>query len=302
MTEHMTDSLRGSIVALVTPMKVSGAIDWPSLDGLIEWHMQSGTKGIVAVGTTGESATLEVDEHLDFISHCVKRSNGALPIIAGTGANSTSEAVYLSQQAEGLGADALLQVTPYYNKPTQSGLRAHFEAVAEAVSLPIILYNVPGRTACDLLPETIAQLSEHPRFVSVKEASGEVSRVSQIIAACRDGFDVLSGEDELTTDMLDLGAAGVISVTANIVPSLMARLCEAHARGDSDEVGRIDACLQPLHKVLFVESNPIPVKWGLHYMGRIDAGIRLPLQALSAANRARLESLIDRILSEEQSW
>jgi len=295
----MIDKFQGSIVALVTPMKASGAVDWPALDALVDWHVESGTNGIVAVGTTGESATLEVDEHLEVISRCVQRARGALPIIAGTGANSTSEAVHLSKQAEGLGADALLQVTPYYNKPTQSGLRAHFEAVAEAVTLPIILYNVPGRTACDLLPETIARLSGHPRVVGVKEASGDVVRCRQILAACGDGFTVLSGEDELTAQMFALGAVGVISVTANIAPSLMARLCGAHARGDSAEVQRIDAHLQPIHAAMFVESNPIPVKWALHCMGRIEVGIRLPLQVLSEANRGILESLLDGIVSEE---
>ena len=222
----MIDKFQGSIVALVTPMKASGAVDWPALDALVDWHVESGTNGIVAVGTTGESATLEVDEHLEVISRCVQRARGALPIIAGTGANSTSEAEHLSRQAEELGADALLQVTPYYNKPTQSGLRAHFEAIAESVSLPIILYNVPSRTACDLLPETVAQLSENPRFISVKEASGDVGRVSQILASCRKRFEVLSGEDGLAAKMLALGAVGVISVTANVMPSLMARLCE----------------------------------------------------------------------------
>ena len=294
----MIEKFQGSIVALVTPMRASGAIDWPALDALIDWHLQSGTHGIVAVGTTGESAVLEVDEHLDVIRRCVQRSNGALPIIAGTGANSTSEAEHLSRQAEELGADALLQVTPYYNKPTQSGLRAHFEAIAESVSLPIILYNVPSRTACDLLPETVAQLSENPRFISVKEASGDVGRVSQILASCRKRFEVLSGEDGLAAKMLALGAVGVISVTANVVPSLMARLCEARARGDSEEMERIDTRLQPLHEAMFVESNPIPVKWALHHMGRIDAGIRLPLQALSVAKRAQVESSIDAMLSE----
>ena len=295
MSAHFT----GSIVALVTPMTASGEVDWPALDSLVDWHLESGTNGIVAVGTTGESATLEVDEHLQVIRRCVQRSRGALPIIAGTGANSTSEAVHLSRKAEALGADALLQVTPYYNKPTQSGLSAHFEAVAEAVSLPIILYNVPGRTACDLLPETLATLSENPQFVAVKEASGDVSRVGEIISGCREGFDVLSGEDGLSSQMFALGAVGVISVTANVTPRLMARFCQARARGDVDEMQRIDALLQPLHDALFVESNPIPAKWALYHMGRIDSGIRLPLQPLSAKCRAHFESLLATLADAE---
>ena len=297
----MSANFRGSIVALVTPMKASGAVDWPALDALIDWHVQAGTHGIVAVGTTGESATLEVEEHLQVIKRCVQRANGQVPIIAGTGANSTSEAVHLSRKAEALGADALLQVTPYYNKPTQSGLCAHFRAVADAVSLPIILYNVPARTACDLQPETIAILSENPRFVAVKEASGDTTRVPRIAAACRDDFDVLSGEDALTCEMLALGAVGVISVTANVAPSLMARFCESHARGELDEMRRIDARLQPLHDALFVEPNPIPVKWALQYMERIKSGIRLPLETLSARHRTRLASLVDGLADEEQS-
>lgn len=289
----MSAKFRGSIVALVTPMRASGEVDWPALDTLVEWHLASGTHGIVAVGTTGESATLDVDEHLRVIERCVAIADGAIPIIAGTGANSTSEAVHLSIKAEQLGADALLQVTPYYNKPTQSGLCAHFEAVAAAVSLPIILYNVPGRTACDLLPATLANLSQNASFVAVKEASGQVSRVNEITAACRAGFDVLSGEDALSCEMFALGAVGVISVTANVAPRLMSCFCEARARGETEEMQRIDALLQPLHDVLFVESNPIPVKWGLHHMKRIDAGIRLPLQPLSVRHRGRIESILD---------
>lgn len=295
----MSSPFAGSIVALVTPMHADGSVDWGALDGLLEWHVAEGTSAIVSVGTTGESATLDVDEHLDVVKRCVEVLSGRLPVIAGTGANATSEAIHLSQQAERLGADACLLVTPYYNRPTQAGLVAHYDAVAESVSLPLILYNVPARTACDMLPETVARLSAHPRIVGVKEASGEPSRVSAIRSECADEFVVLSGEDALTMRMLELGAVGVISVTANAVPRHMAEFCDSFSKGDRARARKLDELLQPLHAALFLEPNPIPVKWALHYLKRIETGIRLPLQPLSAEHHGQICNVLDVLRAEE---
>lgn len=280
-------------------MHDDGSIDWDALDGLLEWHLASGTKAIVSVGTTGESATLDVDEHLDVVKRCVEVVAGRCPVIAGTGANATNEAILLTREAERLGADACLLVTPYYNRPTQSGLVAHYDAIAESVALPLILYNVPSRTACDMLPETVARLSVHPRIVGIKEASGEVSRVSKLRALCPDDFVVLSGEDALTMTMFELGALGVISVTANAVPEPMSRFCDSFARGDVLQAQRWDERLQPLHAALFVEPNPIPVKWALHHLQRIEAGIRLPLQPLSAEHRHQVREALELLREEE---
>ena len=296
---RMSQVFRGSIVALVTPMNQDGSVDWKALDALLEWHIVSGTHGIVSVGTTGESATLDVGEHLHVVKRCVEVVAGRVPVIAGTGANATSEAIELSRKAESLGADACLLVTPYYNKPTQAGLLAHYAAIARAVSVPLILYNVPGRTACDMLPETVARLAEIPNIVGIKEASGDVSRVSEIRSRCADDFDVMSGEDALTMAMFGLGTSGVISVTANVVPSLMSRFCEAQASGDLAQMERLDGLLQPLHAALFVEPNPIPVKWALHHLGRIESGIRLPLQTLVPEHHAHMKQVLDALASEE---
>ena len=295
----MSSAFRGSIVALVTPMRADGSIDWTALDALIEWHIASGTNGIVSVGTTGESATLDVDEHLEVIRRSVEVVAGRIPVIAGTGANATSEAIHLSQAAERIGADACLLVTPYYNKPTQAGLIAHYSAIANEISIPQILYNVPGRTACDLLPETVAQLARIPLILGIKEASGEASRVSGIRSACGDDFIVLSGEDGLTFQMLGLGAVGVISVTANVVPRLMADFCESHAAGNFEQASRLDKRLQPLHSAMFLEPNPIPVKWALHRLGRVDSGIRLPLQPLSEAHRKQVMEVTEGVIAME---
>ena len=295
----MSGQFDGSIVALITPMLADGSIDWAALDSLIEWHIASGTNGIVSVGTTGESATLDVNEHLEVIRRTVEVVAGRIPVIAGTGANATSEAIHLSQAAERIGADACLLVTPYYNKPTQAGLIAHYSAIAKEVSIPQILYNVPGRTACDLLPETVAQLAESPLIVAIKEASGEASRVTDIRFRCGDECYVLSGEDGLTLEMMELGAVGVISVTANVVPRLMADFCRSHASGRREEAERLDEQLQPLHAALFLEPNPIPVKWALHLLGRVDSGIRLPLQSLSEAHRKRLMAVLEDLGSKE---
>ncbi len=295
----MCAEFNGSMVALVTPMSKDGSVDWPALDALLEWHIASGTRGIVSVGTTGESATLDVNEHLEVIGRSVDVVAGRTPVIAGTGANATSEAIHLSQAAERMGADACLLVTPYYNKPTQAGMIAHYSAIAQEVSIPQILYNVPGRTACDLLPETVAQLAENPRIVAIKEASGAVSRVAEIRSRCPDDFGVLSGEDGLTLEMMEFGASGVISVTANVVPHLLADFCRSFASGDRAEAQRIDDRLQPLHEALFIEPNPIPVKWALHQLGRIDSGIRLPLLPLSEENRSQVMKALQGAVSEE---
>jgi 4-hydroxy-tetrahydrodipicolinate synthase len=277
----------GSIVAIVTPMRGGVAPDaplaWDQLAELIEFHIAQGTDGIVAVGTTGESATLNEEEHCEAIRRTVEIVKHRVPVIAGTGANSTTEAIHLTQQAKAAGADACLLVTPYYNKPTQEGLYLHFKAVAEAVAIPQILYNVPGRTACDMLPTTVARLAKVPHIVGVKEATGEVARVAQIREQCGENFILLSGDDATAREFMLAGGHGVISVTANVAPKAMHELCVAARAGDAALAAAIDAPLALLHRDLFCESNPIPVKWAVHAMGLIDNGIRLPLTWLSAA-------------------
>lgn len=287
--------LSGSIVALVTPMRASGDVDWEALDGLLDWHLESGTQGIVAVGTTGESATLGVSEHLEVVARTVERIAGRMPVIAGTGANATAEAIVLTRGAADAGADACLSVTPYYNRPTQEGLVRHYEAIAAAVDLPIVLYNVPPRTACDMTAETVARLAVVENIIGIKEACGDAGRVTEIRALCPDDFVVLSGEDALNLEMLRRGAVGSISVTANVVPALMAEFLNAFAMADEATAERLDAILQPIHKVLFVESSPSPTKWALHLMGRIDTGIRLPLLPLSEGRRAELRERLERV-------
>lgn len=284
----LTKPLSGSLVAIITPMHQDGSIDWPALEGLIDWHMAEGTHGIVPVGTTGESATLSVDEHLEVIEKTVACVAGRVPVVAGTGANSTSEAIHLTRQAERAGADACLSVVPYYNKPTQEGLYRHFMAIADATSLPVVLYNVPPRTACDMLPETVARLAAHERIVAIKEACGDVERVAGLTAVVPDEFVILSGEDAQTLQMLELGARGTISVTANVLPGLMAEFCTAFLNGHEEEARALDARLQPVHEILFVEPNPQPTKWALHEMGRAQTGIRLPLIELSESARPEL--------------
>ena len=272
---------QGSIVALVTPMQGDGRVDLESLRALMEWHIEQGTDAIVAVGTTGESATLDAEEHCDVIRQCVEIAAKRIPIIAGTGANSTTEAIELTACAKENGADACLLVTPYYNKPTQQGLYLHHKAVAEAVDIPQILYNVPGRTACDMLPATIGRLSEIDNIVGVKEATGDLSRVTEIRRLCGGDFDIFSGDDATARELMLLGGQGVISVTANVAPGAMHRMAAAALRGDRDAAEKLDAPLSALHRDLFVEANPIPVKWVLAEMGRIPGGIRLPLTWLS---------------------
>ena len=272
----------GSMVALVTPMAVDGAIDEESLANLIEFHIENGTDGIVAVGTTGESATLDEQEHCYLIQRVVALCSGRIPVIAGTGANSTREAIDLTRCAMDAGADACLLVTPYYNKPTQEGLYQHFKAVAEAVAIPQILYNVPGRTACDLLPETVERLAPVSNIIGVKEASGSLERVREVLDRCADRLDLYSGDDATAKDAILLGAKGDISVTANVAPKAMHQMCIAALEGRREEADELDRRLAVLHRDLFVESSPIPVKWALQEMGLIPGGIRLPLTPLDA--------------------
>ena len=282
----------GSMVALVTPMREDGAVDDESLAGLIEFHISQGTDAIVAVGTTGESATLDEDEHCAVIRRVVELTAGRIPVIAGTGANSTTEAISLTRCALKAGADACLLVTPYYNKPTQEGLYLHHKAVAEAVPIPQILYNVPGRTACDMLPETAARLAAISNIVGFKEATGDLTRVTRLKELCGDRLDLYSGDDATACEFMLMGGKGVISVTANVAPAAMHRLCAAALAGDRAAAEAIDAPLRALHRDLFVEANPIPVKWALHEMGLIPAGIRLPLTPLSAQHHATVREAL----------
>ena len=248
---------RGSLVALITPMKENGAVDDDALRRLVDWHVEQGTDGIVSVGTTGESATLDEQEHCRVIADTVDYAGGRVPVIAGTGANSTTEAIKLTQCAKQAGADACLLVTPYYNKPTQEGLYRHFSAVAQAVDIPQILYNVPGRTACDLLPDTVGRLSSVPNIVGIKEATADLSRVRKIRRSSEPGFAIYNGDDETALELMLLGGQGVISVTANVAPALMHQMCEAALAGDRDRAEQLDDRLRALHKHLFVEANPI---------------------------------------------
>ncbi len=279
---------KGSNVALVTPMRADGVVDEPALDRLVEFHIENGTEGIVAVGTTGESATLDVEEHCAVIGRVVEVAAGRVRVIGGTGANSTAEAVHLTKRAKELGVDGCLLVTPYYNKPTQEGLYRHFCAVSEAADVAQILYNVPGRTACDLLPETVARLAVRSNIVGIKEASGCIERIHELVARCGGDFLVLSGEDHMSLDTMLAGGHGVISVTANVVPAAMHEMCRLALGGEREAARAVDARLRDLHAALFFESNPIPVKWVLHDMGLIPSGIRLPLTPLSEALHDRV--------------
>jgi 4-hydroxy-tetrahydrodipicolinate synthase len=272
----------GSIPALVTPMGADGSIDFGAWEKLLDFHLAAGTDGVVVGGTTGESPVLERGEIEELIRRAKSQIGGRIPVIAGSGTNSTAGSVALSRAAEAAGADALLVVTPYYNKPTQEGLFQHFSAVADAVGLPVILYNVPGRTACDMLADTVARLSQHPRIVGVKEATGDVARGVAILRQSRPGFLLLSGDDPTAAELIRSGARGVISVTANVAAKAMHELCAAGLAGRHGEASAINERLIPLHKALFVESNPIPVKWAVHRLGLIGPGIRLPLTPLSA--------------------
>lgn len=273
--------ITGSIVALVTPMQSDGAVDWAALKKLVEWHVAEGTNAIVAVGTTGESATLDVEEHLGVISAVIEAAAGRVPVIAGTGANSTAEAVELTEAARKLGADAALLVTPYYNKPTQEGLFQHYRHIADKVAIPQILYNVPGRTGVDMQNATVARLAGIPNIVAIKDATGNLERGRELIGLVADRMAVYSGDDATAHELILLGAKGNISVTANVAPARMAEICRAALAGNAAEARRLNEAVSLLHKDLFIESNPIPVKWALHEMGRIGTGLRLPLTVLA---------------------
>lgn len=271
--------ITGSIVALVTPMQTSGEIDWSKLGALLDWQIDEGIQGIVPVGTTGESATVSIKEHCDIVKFTVDRVAGRVPVIAGTGANSTAEAIELTSAARESGADACLLVTPYYNKPTQEGLYQHYAAIADAVDLPQVLYNVPGRTACDMLPETVARLAALPLVVAIKEATGDLQRARDIRALC--DINILSGDDLTSCDLILGGADGTISVSANVAPRRLTEMVTAALAGEREKAKAIDATLRGLHTNLFLQSNPIPVKWALEQMGRIESGIRLPMTPLA---------------------
>ena len=278
----MSSNVRGSIVALVTPMQADGSLDLVALDRLIDWHVESGTHALVVVGTTGESATLSVQEHCDLVAHCVQVTGRRISVIAGSGSNSTEEALYFTESARQHGADACLLVTPYYNKPSQEGLYQHFKAVAEAVDIPQILYNVPSRTACDLALETVDRLADLDNIVGIKDATGDVARGKQLIQRCGDRLAIYSGEDAISFSLMMGGADGTISVTANVAPALMAKMCSYALSGDSQRAREIDERLGLLHRNLFLEANPGPVKWALWKMGLMQKGIRLPLVELDA--------------------
>lgn len=272
---------QGAMVALVTPMHPDGSIDKKSLDDLIEWHIESKTTALIVTGTTGESATLTVEEQQDVLSFTLKQVAKRIPVIAGTGSNATHHALELTKKAKQLGADAALIVTPYYNKPTQEGLFEHYKLIASQVALPIILYNVPGRTACDLLPETVSRLAKIKNIIGIKEATGKIDRAVEIQNQCGESFEIYSGDDATALDLIKIGAKGVISVTGNVAPRDMHDMCKAFLSGDEKEAETINAKLMLLHQKLFLEANPIPVKWALHNMKRISSGIRLPLTWLS---------------------
>lgn len=281
---------RGSFVALVTPMMADTSIDWDALDKLVEWHIEQGSHGLVAMGTTGESATLNMGEHLSVIKKVVAQVNGRIPVVAGTGANSTSEALELTQGAKDANADGALLVTPYYNKPSQEGLYLHHKYIADRVALPQLLYNVPGRTACDMSPETTARLSRVDNIVGIKDATGDMQRLADIRESVSADFLLLSGDDETGLSFMEQGGHGVISVSANVAPKQMAKLCELALAGKVEEAREIDNRLQSLHKNLFLEANPIPVKWAVSQLGFGTDSLRLPLTPLAEPYRAMLKS------------
>jgi 4-hydroxy-tetrahydrodipicolinate synthase len=277
--------LAGSMVALVTPMNADGTVNHADLGRLIDFHVAEGTEALIIAGTTGESATLDHDEHLELLRVSCELARHRIPIIAGTGSNSTAQTLRLSREADQLNVDAFLLVTPYYNKPTQEGMYRHFCSIADAVKRPVILYNVPSRTGVDLKPETVVRLASHPNIRSIKEATGDLARVDMLKERCGPDFWLLSGDDATACAFMLRGGHGVISVTANVAPKAMRALCDAARAGRRAEAEKIDATLQPLHQKLFLESNPIPVKWAVEQMGLIGSGIRLPLTALAQQYR-----------------
>ena len=275
-------------------MSVGGAVDYAAVDRLIDWHVEAGTEALVVAGTTGESATLTHEEHAELIRYVARQAAGRIPVVAGTGSNSTAQTIALSRAVAGAEIVAYLVVTPYYNRPTQEGMVRHFTAIADAVEQPLILYNVPVRTAVDLLPDTVGRLAEHPRIGALKEATGEVERVERLRALCGEGFTLYSGDDATARAFMLAGGDGVISVTANVAPQGMADMCAAALAGDSARAAERDAPLAALHDALFLEANPIPVKWALNRMNRIGAGIRLPLTPLSAPHHTAVQHALER--------
>jgi 4-hydroxy-tetrahydrodipicolinate synthase len=282
---------RGSIVAIVTPFR-NGKVDEKALGNLIEWHIKEGTDAIVPCGTTGESATLDYKDHYRVIRFTVEVVSGRVPVIAGTGANATDETIMITREAKKSGADAALLVSPYYNKPTQEGLYRHYKAVAEAVKIPIVLYNVPGRTAVNMLPSTVARLAEIKNIVAIKEATGDMKQVSEVIRLCGDRIDVISGDDFTTLPLMALGGKGVISVSANVAPKLVAQMCRLWEQGKHDEARKIHFDLEPLNAAMFIETNPIPAKTALAMMGKIKEEFKLPLCEMSAANKEKLRGVL----------
>ena len=284
--------IQGSMVALVTPMNADNSLDWASLHKLVDWHLEQGTHAIVAVGTTGESATLSVEEHLAVVKKVVDQVNGRIPVIAGTGANSTSEAVELTQAAKDAGVDACLLVTPYYNKPTQEGLFLHHQHIARAVAIPQILYNVPGRTGVDMKTETALRIAKVQNIIGIKEATGDLARAKDLIDQAPQGFAIISGDDATAVELILLGGKGDISVTANVVPREIATMCELALAGKAQEARAINQRLLALHDAMFLESNPIPVKWAVEQLGLIQSGIRLPLTRLSEQYQSQVAAAL----------
>ena len=287
---QLAQNIQGSIVAIVTPMFEDGGVDWKSLEKLVEWHIQQGTHSIVAVGTTGEASTLSMEEHIKVIQEVIRVANKRIPIIAGTGANSRREAIELTQAAKDVGADAALLVTPYYNKPTQEGLYQHYKAIAEAVEIPQILYNVPGRTGVDMQNETVIRLADVKNIVGIKDATGDIPRGKALIDGLNGKIAVYSGDDATAWELILLGAKGNISVTANVAPKQMSEVCEAALAGEQAKAQDLNQQIANLHNILFCESNPIPVKWALHEMGYMGTGIRLPLTPLAEQYREPLRN------------
>ena len=287
---QLAQNIQGSIVAIVTPMFEDGGVDWKSLEKLVEWHIQQGTHSIVAVGTTGEASTLSMEEHIKVIQEVIRVANKRIPIIAGTGANSTREAIELTQAAKDVGADAALLVTPYYNKPTQEGLYQHYKAIAEAVEIPQILYNVPGRTGVDMQNETVVRLADVKNIVGIKDATGDIPRGKALIDGLNGKIAVYSGDDATAWELILLDAKGNISVTANVAPKQMSEVCEAALAGEQAKAQDLNQQIANLHNILFCESNPIPVKWALHEMGYMGTGIRLPLTPLAEQYREPLRN------------
>ncbi len=283
-------ALQGSMVALVTPMHLDGSIDWISLDKLVEFHIKEGTNTIVAVGTTGESATLSVSEHLQVVERVVDKVTGRISVVAGTGANSTREAVELTKSAHSVGVDACLLVVPYYNKPTQEGLFSHFSFIADAVAVPQILYNVPGRTITDMQNDIVVRLSAHENIIGIKDATGDIARGEELINSVPDDFYVYSGDDPTAPELMLVGGKGNISVTANVAPRKMAELCRLAIAGEAEAARNLQSELNPLHGALFTEANPIPVKWAVSELGLMPSGIRLPLTPLTDSSKEPLRN------------